>query len=516
MTTDLAPQVLENSGRSRLDILENRNVLAARPQSLYVDVSNRCNIKCLICPYHWNGQDMRKADVMPKEIFFKVGRELFPTARTVYLFGGGEVFLHPEWDELFDFATQWSFLPVISTNGMPLNERRTRALVDAGTQLRISFDGGTPATFNRIREGADFHTVVKNIRRLVSYRDAERPGGRFLLRFSVTAYDENIREAVRIVELAAELGVEQVVFHHLMTDRNPLAGHELSHFPELSDETFAAALERGADLGLHVQAPPPFRADAADTPDAGRAAAALARMPGNRHAPYFNYPLGPAESYVCRVPWVEAWIKPNGNVAPCCMIAQEVKLGSVAVETFLSVWNGGPYRELRETVNSPRPPATCAPETCEHRRHQVSQGRLARGADGGVALTSLCPARLSADIQASDVRTEGRRVSARVAIRNTGDTLWLADVPDKSPDESPVGRVRLAAKVLGASGEVTLQDFVRFPLESDVAPGGTAVRQIAFELPEGAHGALLDMVDEGIAWFESMGSRPVPLMLSGG
>jgi hypothetical protein len=206
---------------------------------------------------------------------------------------------------------------------------------------------------------------------------------------------------------------------------------------------------------------------------------------------------------------VEAWIKPNGNVAPCCMIAEEVKLGNVGAETFLSVWNGARYRELRETVNSPRPPATCTPEACEHRRHQVSQGRLARGADGGVVLTSLCPARLSAEIRASDVRTDGRRVSARVSMRNTGDTLWLAD----APDEPPLGRVRLAAKVLGAGGEVTLQDFVRFPLEADVAPGGTAVRLIAFELPEGAHGALLDLVDEGIAWFESMGGRTVPLML---
>jgi hypothetical protein len=89
------------------------------------------------------------------------------------------------------------------------------------------------------------------------------------------------------------------------------------------------------------------------------------------------------------------------------------------------------------------------------------------------------------------------------------DTLWLAD----APAEPPLGRVRLAAKVLGAGGEVTVQDFVRFPLEADVAPGGTAVRQIYFELPEGAHGVLLDLVDEGIAWFESMGGRPVPLML---
>lgn len=503
----LSESALENSRLSRLDVLASKPVVLAKPQSIYVDVSNRCNIKCIICPYHWNGQDMRKADVMPKEVFFKIGRELFPTARNVYLFGGGEVFLHPDWDEMFDFARQWTFLPIISTNGMLFNDRRIHAVVDAGTFLRISFDGATPATFNKVREGADFDYVVNNIRRLVSYRESQPPGGRFCLRFSVTVYDENIREAVMLVDLAKDLGVEQVVFHHLMTDRNPLSGHELLHFPELSDEYLTGALERGAELGIHVQIPQAFRAG---SDEARRAAVALPGVPGNRMAPYFNYPLGPLDSYTCRVPWVEAWVKPNGNVAPCCMIAEEVKLGNVAVDTFLSVWNGAHYRELRQTVNSPSPPSTCTPEACEHRRHQVAQGRLSRGADGKVKLTSLCPARLLADISVSDVKSNGRGMSACVSIKNAGDTLWLAD----RDGEPAHGRVRLGAKVVGERGEVIQHDFARFPLDGDVAPGETIFRDIYFELPAEGHGALLDMVDEGITWFETVGSKPVTLPLA--
>lgn len=502
----LSDVALENSRLADIDIRGNRLTLQARPQSLYVDVSNRCNIKCLICPYHWNGQDMRKADVMPKEIFYRLGRELFPTARNVYLFGGGEVFLHPDWDEMFDFARQWTFLPIISTNGMLINDRRIASLVEAGTFLRISFDGGTRATFNKVREGAEFDDVVRNIGRLVAHRQKTAPDGRFCLRFSATVYDENIREAVRIVELAKDLGVEQVVFHHLMTDRNPLGGHELLHFPELSDAWLCRAAERGAELGLHVHVPPPFRAG---SDEAKRLAEVAPRIPGNRMQPYFNYPLGPLDSYTCRVPWVEAWVKPNGNVAPCCMIAQEVKLGSVAGATFASVWNGAPYQDFRRTVNTPNPPATCTADACEFRRHQVAQGHLGKDDDGKVRFTSRCPARLQADIRATEHKTDGRRMSAVLSIRNTGDTLWLAD---RAGEES-YGRVRLGAKVLGPSGEVILHDFVRFPLDSDVAPGQTVFQDIYVELPEGAAGALLDMVDEGISWFESAGSRTLPLML---
>ena len=506
---DLSPLAIENTRLAKQDVRSSRATLRAKPQSIYVDVSNRCNIKCLICPYHWNGQDMRKADVMPKEVFFRVGRELFPTARNVYLFGGGEVFLHPDWDEMFDFARQWSFLPIISTNGMLFNDRRVRAVVEAGTFLRISFDGATRSTFNKIREGAEFEDVVRNIRRLVSYRDEHAPGGRFCLRFSVTIYDENIREAVMLVELAKELGVEQVVFHHLMTDRNPLAGHELLHFPELSDDWLCRAAERGAELGVHVEVPPMFRTDG---DEARRLAEVAPRIPPSRLRQYFDYPLGPLDSYVCRVPWIEAWIKPNGNVAPCCMIAQEVKLGNVAAETFMSVWNGGAYQDFRRTVNSPTPPTTCTPEACEARRHQVAQGRLGRGADGRVRLTSLCPSRLQAEIRASEVKSDGSCMSAVLTIKNIGDTVWLAD----AEGEAPVGRVRLGAKVLGAGGEVVQEDFVRFLLDADVAPGETVFQDVYFELPQGGHGALLDMVDEGITWFQTGGSTPLPLMLPRG
>lgn len=252
LAQDLAPLVGENSRLSRDDVLTAGPAVRAKPQSIYVDISNRCNIQCIMCPYHWNGHDQRKGSIMPEEIFSRVGRELFPSARNVYLFGGGEVFLHPRWDEMFDFARQWTFLPIVSTHGGLFNERRIRALVDAGTQLRISFDGATRETFNKIRQGASFDRVVANLRRIVRYRESQPPGGRFLLRFSVTSFAENVRQLPRIVELASDLGVEQVVFHHLMTDRNPLDGHQLQRTPELSDEMFCQAAER-----LRAAAAPP-------------------------------------------------------------------------------------------------------------------------------------------------------------------------------------------------------------------------------------------------------------------
>ncbi len=501
---DLSPRVLENSRLSREDILADGPLVRSKPQSIHMDVSNRCNIQCIMCPYHWNGQDQLKAgSVMPKEIFYRIGRELFPTARNVYLFGGGEVFFHPHWDEMFDFARQWTFLPVISTHGGLFTDRRVRALVEAGTQLRISFDGATRETFNRIRYGADFDRVVANIRRIVKYRDRHVPGGRFFLRFSVTSFDENVRELPQIVELASELGVEQVVFHHLMTDRNPLEGHQLHYMPELSDEMFSWAAKRGAELGVRVEVPQLFdlHGEAAE-----RLHAAAANNPTNRHAAYFNYPIGPSEGYTCRVPWVETYVKTDGRIMPCCVISQDFTLGNVASGSFEEVWNGTPYQDLRRTVNSMEPPATCTTEACTYRNHKLNQGLIRLDGRQRPRLDSRCPGKLRAAIRPLAVDFRGSDLRARIAVTNEGDTLWLAD----QPDVDSYGRVRLGLKALDRAGEV-LADFSRVILERDVAPGEAVELAVRAQLPPGASAFLLDMVDECVAWFELYGSATLHL-----
>lgn len=504
--TQLAPKVLENSRVSREDLLADGPTVRAKPQSLYLDVSNRCNLRCIMCPYHWNGKDqLKEGDVMPEEVFYRIGAELFPTARNVYLYGGGEVFLHPHWDAMFDFARQWTFLPIISTHGGLFTDRRIAALVDAGTQLRISFDGATPQTFDKIRVGGDFHQVVANIRRIQRYREQNAPGGRFLIRFSVTSFDENVHELPDIVALAADLGVEQVIFHHLMTDRNPLEGHQLHHMPTASDEAFCQAAERGAELGVHVKVPAAFQAEGEL---AQRLEAALAKVPPNRHGDYFNYPVGPSEGFTCRVPWVETYIKTNGEVMPCCMVAQNFTLGSVVEASFESVWNSENYQEFRHQVNSPAPASTCTAQACIYRNHQLHQGLIQLDSQNRLRLDSRCPGRLHAAMHPLESRTSGRNLRARIRVQNEGDTLWLAD----REGQSFRGKVRLGLKTINRSGTV-LADYARVTLEHDVEPGDSAELNVQSELPDGASGFLLDMVSEGISWFEPHGSTALRLLL---
>jgi radical SAM protein with 4Fe4S-binding SPASM domain len=59
-----------------------------------------------------------------------------------------------------------------STNGQLLNANLVKDLIDSGLDdIMISIDGLTKATFEKIRRGLDFDTVVNNVIKLIELRD---------------------------------------------------------------------------------------------------------------------------------------------------------------------------------------------------------------------------------------------------------------------------------------------------------------------------------------------------------
>lgn len=120
--------------------------------------------------------------------------------------------------------------------------------------------------------------------------------------------------------------------------------------------------------------------------------------------------------------------------------------------------------------------------------------RLAAGIEllSGAPATALAP---------------GAPLPLRLRLRNQGDSVWLAGAPSER------GVVSLGAHLVDASGRTLAQDYARLPLPRAVAPGEHV--ELAAELaapPEaGRHRLRLDLVAEGVCWFEHMGSPPFEL-----
>ncbi len=130
------------------------------------------------------------------------------------------------------------------------------------------------------------------------------------------------------------------------------------------------------------------------------------------------------------------------------------------------------------------------------------------------AVPDTCfPDQLAAELLLRSFENNGSLV---VQVRNIGNTRWLREPAQADSPANRHGSVSLGIQVLDI-GRMTLQkDFQRVYLPVDIAPSEQV--EMAFSLnprslPAGAAFLKLDMVDEGITWFEAGGSQPLILPL---
>jgi SAM-dependent methyltransferase len=98
----------------------------------------------------------------------------------------------------------------------------------------------------------------------------------------------------------------------------------------------------------------------------------------------------------------------------------------------------------------------------------------------------------------------GELLRVSLSVTNTGDAHWL------NTNSEIFGIVRVGTHVYDSGGRLISVDFSRHDLPVPVEPGQTVHMTIAVRLPgKGAYRLTLDLVAEGVTWFENVGSTPV-------
>ncbi len=120
---------------------------------------------------------------------------------------------------------------------------------------------------------------------------------------------------------------------------------------------------------------------------------------------------------------------------------------------------------------------------------------LAPGAQGGRIVPR--PATLRA--------RAGEACRLEVDLLNTAETTWLREGRHGN------GYVRLGAQLLDGAGALVSRDHARAGLPDDVPEGGSAQVVLELTAPDrpGRYGLRLDLVNEGVGWFEAEGSPVV-------
>lgn len=288
---------------------------AGYPRALYIELTDRCNLKCPMC--RCSAID---GDVLPVETFAKIAAELFPHARFVDLRGWGESTILPILDECLDITQRYPVRIKLITNGTVNRPRLWERLGREGVTTGVSFDAAEGPLFSVLRGGARLDRVKENVSRLVAAcRDAGRDPGEQVY-FCITASGSNIGQLDRIVETGRELGVRRFKLEPLF------APEEDPDRLERHPESVRRAVEGLADLARKTGCLIEYSSSLLD-----------------------ELTVRSATRKVCIHPWDYCYINSRGRIGFCDHLngREEYAWGEWGHQPFLEFWNGPQMRELR-------------------------------------------------------------------------------------------------------------------------------------------------------------------------
>ena len=189
-----------------------------------------CNLNCIMCEEHSpfskyidnlhkeTGSRKRR---MPVEwldrIFDQVEvlgiKEVIPSTM-------GEPLIYKAIEKIYDLAKQKGIKINLTTNGtFPRKTVKEWAeiIIPNTSDVKISWNGSTKETSEKVMIGIDFDKVISNVKEFVQYRDKHflETGEYCRITFQLTFMQNNMHELGEIVKLAADLNIDRLKGHHL-------------------------------------------------------------------------------------------------------------------------------------------------------------------------------------------------------------------------------------------------------------------------------------------------------------
>ncbi len=177
---------------------------------LYLDVTARCNSRCLTCGFRDSSGNGKELDARAWIEVLKQAREL---GTSIVSFGGGEPFMREDFLDLLEAAAGTRAALHLNTNGTMLSEDRVRALDSIGVSaVTVSLDADDVETYRKLRGIDAFDQVTGGIRSLKE----KAPKIHVIVETTVTR--ENVKRLEKIAGLAKKLGADQVKFTPAVTN----------------------------------------------------------------------------------------------------------------------------------------------------------------------------------------------------------------------------------------------------------------------------------------------------------
>lgn len=316
------------------------------PKVLYIETTNRCNLRCKGCILYRGSWEPNR-DITLKELVTITDQ--LPELEQIFLHGIGEPLLNKELLEIIRHLKGRAVYVLFNSNGTLLSGQAQHGLIQAGLdELRISLDAASPQGYQKIRNSDKYEQVIENLRSFIMLQKQQRvTHPKLSLWFLGTK--NNISELPGFVKLAAEIGIGEVYLQRLVyfQDDNGYGLAKGSMTLQNSTDGSSALIEQSQQMAakLGIQ----FKASGLSRPSESLRGKAAAKLPWGK----------------CHRPSTLMYITANGNVLPCCISPfssadyASIILGNVFKESLTEIWSGSRYRNFRNEHQTETPPKCC-------------------------------------------------------------------------------------------------------------------------------------------------------------
>jgi len=269
-------------------------------------ITEKCNLSCEHCRGFPKGElSTERAKRLIAEI-----AELEPDWVIVE---GGEPLLRKDLFELLGLMQQKQLEVHLITNGMLRSPQILTTLKQRGVRVMVSIDGATKATYEAIRNGADFEKVIQ------SARAYAKEG--LLESINATLLKTNYREIPGLFELAKSIGTKRVTIIGLKPCQDFL---QKLPTPEEYREAIKLACQAAQKTGIEFFFDEPFFW------------ATVKELELSAQMPAVSTGIVVTSTSACAF-GEYLFIETNGDVKPCSFAP--MTLGNVNDKTLVEIWS---------------------------------------------------------------------------------------------------------------------------------------------------------------------------------
>jgi MoaA/NifB/PqqE/SkfB family radical SAM enzyme len=301
------------------------------PLFVDIDLTRRCNMRCLGCPHHCSDRELETIDPSVEDISVSLieslAREL-PGLGTqgVVFSGAGEPLLHPRIAEIIYRFKQSGLHAHLFTNGILLDRQMGRAIIDAGLdKLTLSLWASSGKAYSECHPGLNpeiFGSILKQLEQFNRLKsELGRSAPQVWLNYVCNTH--TYRSIDQMVDIAHGTGCQGIV---------------VTPFISWDEGSQAAALTEEQMKHVAISLP--------------KIHARMRALSLELSSTFWQYRFHPRiwKKVPCYIGWYHTKVRVDGGVMPCCY-CKDV-LGDARTRPLGDVWNSRKYQVFRRQTST--------------------------------------------------------------------------------------------------------------------------------------------------------------------